>query len=147
MSNSWPDIFPDANMQSYSIVPNENIIRTHMESGMKQRQRFTSRLFNVKIKWIMSSWIFSIFESWHRYIIEGGSEWFKMSLRNGLGSHNCNVRFISSYNSKLLSNNFWEISSNLEVKGMIEFSKEKVKIAIEKKQKKMPENYTTDNFI
>lgn len=119
MSVSWPASFPHPTLQSYSVSPDESIARTAMESGVaRQRRRFTSVPSKVKVRWMMRSDIFGLFEAWYRLKAKEGAEWVTIELQNGFGYTSNQARFLKPYSSQMLSDNLWEVRADLEVREM-----------------------------
>ena len=98
-----------------------------MESGTaRQRQRFTSVPTQVKIRWIMSGEQLGIFEAWYIYKAKQGAEWVSMSLSNGLGFTENQVRFVDQPRSSILSDSVWEVTADLEVREFATLTEEQL---------------------
>ena len=118
MSNIYfPKNLPYPTVESYSVQPNEAIVRTDMESGpARQRRRYTQTPSKISVRWIMNREQFSLFEAWYKYHAKEGAEWFYITLLGGLGLLEQEARFTKQFEAKLLNGYLWEITSELEIR-------------------------------
>ena len=113
----WPDNFPSTTMDGFSVRPEDNTMRTRMDSGLtRMRQRFTTTPTIVKLRWIMKEEVFAMFEAWYKYKAKFGAEWVSMEIPTGRGMEEANIRFTRSYSSKQLSDEYWEVVADVEVR-------------------------------
>lgn len=92
---SYPSQLPHPLKEGYSFEPENNILRTQMQSGRaRQRQSFTSVPSYAQLSWILDDQQAQLFEAWSAHAAAGN--WFDMTLRTPLGTFEHQVRFTSS---------------------------------------------------
>lgn len=117
MTISFPSLLPYPLADSYTIKPDEAIVRTDMEAGpARQRRRYTQTPSKITVKWIMNKEQFALFEAWYKFHAKEGAEWFYISLLGGLGLTDQEARFTKQFEATLSKGYFWSISSELEIR-------------------------------
>lgn len=117
MSVYFPKILPYPTVDSYSIRPDEAIIRTEMEAGpARQRRRYTQTPSRISVRWIMSPEQFCLFEAWYKYYAKEGAEWFVITLLGGIGLTEQDARFTQQFEASLIAGRLWQITSELEIR-------------------------------
>ena len=114
---TFPKRLPYPTVESYSIRPDEAIIRTDMEAGpARQRRRYTQTPSKIAVKWIMSPEQFCLFEAWYKYYAKEGAEWFVITLLGGIGLTEQEARFTQQFEASLASGRLWQITTELEIR-------------------------------
>ena len=114
---TFPKRLPYPTVESYSIRPDEAIIRTDMEAGpARQRRRYTQTPSKIAVKWIMSPEQFCLFEAWFKYYAKEGAEWFVITLLGGIGLTEQEARFTQQFEASLASGRLWQITTELEIR-------------------------------
>ena len=117
MTIKFPERLPYPTVESYSIRPDEAIIRTDMESGpARQRRRYTQTPSKITVRWVMSPEQFCLFEAWYKYYGKEGAEWFSINLLGGIGLTEQDVRFTQQFEASLIAGRLWQITSELEIR-------------------------------
>lgn len=125
MTIKFPEILPYPTVESYSIRPDEAIIRTDMESGpARQRRRYTQTPSKITVRWIMSPEQFCLFEAWYKYYGKEGAEWFSINLLGGIGLTEQDARFTQQFEASLIAGRLWQITSELEIRDRPTISEE-----------------------
>lgn len=114
---TFPKRLPYPTVESYSIRPDEAIIRTDMEAGpARQRRRYTQTPSKIAVKWIMSPEQFCLFEAWYKYYAKEGAEWFVITLLGGIGLTEQEARFTQQFESSITAGRLWQIITELEIR-------------------------------
>lgn len=125
MTIKFPERLPYPTVESYSIRPDEAIIRTDMESGpARQRRRYTQTPSKITVRWIMSPEQFCLFEAWYKYYGKEGAEWFSINLLGGIGLTEQDARFTQQFEASLIAGRLWQITSELEIRDRPTISEE-----------------------
>ncbi len=116
-SITFPSLLPYPLASSYTIKPDEAIVRTDMEAGpARQRRRYTQTPSKITVKWIMNKEQFALFEAWYKYQAKEGAEQFYITLLGGLGLTEQEARFTTQFEATLTNGYLWEITSELEIR-------------------------------
>lgn len=114
---TFPKRLPYPMVESYSIRPDEAIIRTDMEAGpARQRRRYTQTPSKIAVKWIMSPEQFCLFEAWYKYYAKEGAEWFVITLLGGIGLTEQEARFTQQFEANITAGRLWQITTELEIR-------------------------------
>nr|DAT36017.1 MAG TPA: hypothetical protein [Caudoviricetes sp.] len=114
---TFPKRLPYPTVESYSIRPDEAIIRTDMEAGpARQRRRYTQTPSKIAVKWIMSPEQFCLFEAWYKYYAKEGAEWFVITLLGGIGLTEQEARFTQQFEASITAGRLWQITTELEIR-------------------------------
>lgn len=96
----------------------QNVIRTKMDSGRyRARRRFTRELREYRVSWQFSDDQYGVFQSWLLHKLNGGADWFNISLPlSGQGFQTVLARisegqYTASHENVL----YWVVSAALEV--------------------------------
>lgn len=114
---TFPKRLPYPTVESYSIRPDEAIIRTDMEAGpARQRRRYMQTPSKIAVKWIMSPEQFCLFEAWYKYYAKEGAEWFVITLLGGIGLTEQEARFTQQFEASITAGRLWQITTELEIR-------------------------------
>ena len=92
---TWPDRLPLPTFDGYAVQPQDAVARTDMESGAARvRRRYTSIPSRIPVRWRFGPTEFGIFESWFRWMVSDGAQWFSIELLGGMGMVGHEARFI-----------------------------------------------------
>jgi hypothetical protein len=92
---TYPAALPHPLKEGYAFEPENNILRTQMQSGRaRQRQSFTSVPSYAQLSWILDDQQAQLFEAWSAQV--AGAAWFDITLRTPLGLFDQQVRFMTS---------------------------------------------------
>ena len=118
MTISYPSALPPANIQGFTLTPQQNIIRTDMESGpARQRRRFTREPTIATVSWLFTIEEMSIFEYWFDNIAEHGAAWFSVQIISGKGVQSVNARFTEPWNAAARPG-YFTVSAKLEIENI-----------------------------
>ena len=113
----FPAELPAPKRENYGITPDNNIIRTEMESGLpRQRQRFTQTPSKVAVSWKFTQSQLGTFEAWYTYEATAGAGFFRMDLDGGLGMMEHEARFVSEYDVQKVPGGYWDVTTVLEIR-------------------------------
>lgn len=117
---SYPITLPAPLVESYSIAPLEQTIRTDMESGAARvRRRTVARNDLVDVAFAMTDEQFVDFRSWFDDPVaglSGGASWFDMALPLGNGGSTPEeARFKSAWKAAR-DGLIWKVTAQLEVR-------------------------------
>ena len=115
---SWPTQLPLPEQSGYAIQHVSPLQRTEMVSGRaRQRRVYTSVPSNVAVQWFLTEQQAQLFESWFRYAITDGADWFLLPLKTPLFTGNYECRFTGVYEGPTLTTfNKWTVSATIEIK-------------------------------
>lgn len=114
---AWPDVLPLPLIDGYEIEPGEGVNATDMEAGpARQRLVYTQVPDDIRVRWLMTSTEYGVFESWYRYRANRGAVWFTMPLSAGLGIDTHEVRFIGQVRTAKASPIYWRVSATLQAR-------------------------------
>ena len=117
MSINWPSVLPVPSLKRYSGRIGEAVARTNMEQGAaRQRQRFLSSPSKSDLRWIMNQEQFALFQYWYVNQAKEGAEWVNIDLKVGIGYISHETRFLEPYKYKLLSDDLFEVTAQIEVR-------------------------------
>ena len=113
---TYPSSLPHPLKEGYSFEPENNILRTPMQSGRaRQRQMFTSVPSYATLSWILSDQQAQLFEAWTDQVAK--ADWFDMRLRTPLGTFDQQVRFMSSVSGpKRIGVRHWGYNVQVELR-------------------------------
>lgn len=117
---TWPAWLPAPRVDFNNEVSQASV-RTRMESGrFRQRTRFTRQNRTMKATWEMDDEQRAAFTSLFKFSLNGGNDWFTMTLPLEEGMTAVTVRFIaSSYSEKYESVLHWTISASIEMQDQV----------------------------
>ncbi len=116
MASEYPEILPPFLIESYGYDEENNIIRTDMEAGpsrVRRRSTQAGTIFAVSSK--MTNDQLKIFESWVKYKISGGADWFSVSLDTGSGLVEYTGRYVGKCSVRRGGAGSWIVSGKIEV--------------------------------
>ena len=116
MTISYPAGLPHPLKEGYAFEPENNIIRTQMQSGRaRQRQTFDSVPSYASLGWILTDQQAQLLESWAAQVAK--AEWLTMTLRTPLGLFSHEVRFMSALSGpKRIGVRHWGYSVKAELR-------------------------------
>lgn len=119
---AWPTSLPAPLCNGYGIEPEDQTIRTQMETGAARvRRRTSADISMVKVMWTFTDEQMGIFRDWFRDSATGaagGAAWFSVLLRMGEGgSSSVDARFNGPWKAQMQSRRLWQVSAQLEVRG------------------------------
>ena len=117
MAIKYPPILPTPTIQGYRIKQQDNTVRTRMEAGVaRQRRRFLTVPTDMRLRWVMQSSLFALFEGFYKTKAKEGAEWIIFPIYNGAGYLDSEVRFKEPYQATLLSDNTWQVTADMEIR-------------------------------
>ena len=82
----------------------------------RQRRRSVVELRKVSISWEFNDDDYMLFQSFFYYKLNGGNDWFEISLPMGGGFRTCIVRFFeATYKTSAAQVLFWNVSATIEI--------------------------------
>ena len=114
----WPEQLPLPEQSGYAIQHVSPLQRTEMVSGRaRQRRVYTSVPSNVAVQWFLTEQQAQLFETWFRYAITDGADWFLLPLKTPVGIKHYEARFNGMYDGPVLTSfNKWTFSGTLEIR-------------------------------
>lgn len=114
----FPAGLPTPLRSGYGLNHVSPLMRSELESGRtRQRRRYTSVPTIVAVSWILTRQQAQVFESWFRYEIEDGSEWFNCRLNTPVGLQDYECRFADMYSGpQLVARDHWQFSAEIEIR-------------------------------
>lgn len=114
----WPTQLPLPEQSGYAIQHVSPLQRTQMVSGRaRQRRVYTSVPSNVSVQWFLTEQQAQLFESWFRYAITDGADWFLLPLKTPMFTGNYECRFTGIYEGPvLIAYDKWTVSATIEIR-------------------------------
>lgn len=114
----FPAGLPKPLRNGYGMNHVSPMMRSELQSGRaRQRRRYTSVPTIVSVSWILTQPQAAVFESWFRYDIVDGSEWFNATLRTPVGFEPYECRFAEMYSGPdLIGKTLWRFTAELEIR-------------------------------
>lgn len=114
----YPTGLPLPLRNGYDINHVSPLMRSDLQSGRaRQRRRYTSVPSMASVSWNMSQAQARVFESWFRYELSDGAEWFNAELRTPLGLQSYECRFADMYSGpQLVGVDRWVFQAMLEIR-------------------------------
>lgn len=114
----WPEQLPLPEQSGYAIQHVSPLQRTEMVSGRaRQRRIYTSVPSNVAVQWFLTEQQAQLFESWFRYAITDGADWFMLPLKTPMFTGDYECRFTGIYEGPvLIAYDKWTVSATIEIK-------------------------------
>lgn len=114
----YPTGLPLPLRSGYDINHVSPLMRSDLQSGRaRQRRRYTSVPSMASVSWNMSQAQAQVFESWFRYELSDGAEWFNAELRTPLGLQSYECRFAEMYaGPQLVGVDHWVFQAMLEIR-------------------------------
>lgn len=131
MAEKYPDLLPPFLIDSYGYDEDNDLIRTDMEAGparVRKRATQTPTVFSVSSK--MTYTQLKIFESWIRYKINGGVEWFTVKLDTGSGLVEHMGRYVGKCSVRHGGALTWVVSGKIEVEELLVMSEEDLDLLV-----------------
>ena len=115
---SWPKQLPLPEQSGYAIQHVSPLQRTTMVSGRaRQRRVYTSVPSNVAVQWFLTEQQAQLFETFFRYAITDGADWFLLPLKTPMFTGDYECRFTGIYEGPTLTAfNKWTVSATIEIK-------------------------------
>lgn len=118
---TWPTTLPATLVDGYTLNPQDQTIRTDMESGnARVRRRSAARVDTVDAGWLFSQSQMLIFRAWFENNstgAAGGAAWFSIDLPTGTGAvASISARFSGAFSAVLVSSTTWKVSAKLETR-------------------------------
>lgn len=117
MTIVYPAGLPHPLREGYGFEPENNILRTPMQSGRaRQRQSFTKVPTYASLSWIFKTQgQAQLFEAWVDQV--AGAEWFEMPLNSPIGLDDQQVRFMASPSGPTrVGNRYWGFTARVELR-------------------------------
>jgi len=115
---AWPSTLPSPLMDSYSIEPEDPLVRTDFESGpARVRRRYTAAPSLIRGKIRLTKTQFGIFEKFHKNDLKDGAESItSMPMLNGVGISLVTARCVGMWSASVVpQSNVWDVVIALEV--------------------------------
>ena len=115
---SWPTQLPLPEQSGYAIQHVSPLQRTQMVSGRaRQRRVYTSVPSNVAVQWFLTEQQAQLFETFFRYAITDGADWFLLPLKTPMFTGDYECRFTGIYEGPTLTAfDKWTVSATVEIK-------------------------------
>ena len=115
---SWPTQLPLPEQSGYAIQHVSPLQRTTMVSGRaRQRRIYTSVPSNIAVQWFLTEQQAQLFETFFRYAITDGADWFLLPLKTPMFTGDYECRFTGIYEGPTLTAfNKWTVSATIEIK-------------------------------
>ena len=115
---SWPTQLPLPEQSGYAIQHVSPLQRTQMVSGRaRQRRVYTSVPSNVAVQWFLTEQQAQLFETFFRYAITDGADWFLLPLKTPMFTGDYECRFTGIYEGPTLTAfDKWTVSATIEIK-------------------------------
>lgn len=113
---TFPPTLPKPETGSYSVQVNTSVARTKFDSGrVRQRKRFTRDFRTMPVSWSFSDEEYGLFQSYYRYALNSGADWFYLNLALGDGIKQYRCRFIAdTYTAKYDGFMYWKVTARVE---------------------------------
>jgi len=117
-SIDYPVQLPTPLRNGYDTNHISPLTRSELVSGRaRQRRRFTSVPTIASVSWMFTEQQAQVFETWFRWVLSDGSEWFNVTLRTPMGLQPYECRFAEMYRGpKLMGITLWQIEADLEIR-------------------------------
>ena len=114
----WPTQLPLPEQSGYAIQHVSPLQRTTMVSGRaRQRRIYTSVPSNIAVQWFLTEQQAQLFETFFRYAITDGADWFLLPLKTPMFTGDYECRFTGIYEGPTLTAfNKWTVSATIEIK-------------------------------
>ncbi len=118
MATDYPESLPLPLKAGYGMQTVSPLQRTELDSGRtRQRRRFSSVPINVSVSWLFTQAEAQVFESWFRYGISDGAEWFACRLSTPYGTEDYDARFNDIYSGpELVGVDCWRYTASIEIR-------------------------------
>ena len=115
---AWPTTLPAPLVAGYGIQPNDQTVRTDMESGSPRvRRRTAARLDEYPLSVSMSDEQMAIFRAWWDDDAAGGAAWITITLWTGDGgASSVEARFKGAWKADMTGNHRWLVTGMVEVR-------------------------------
>jgi len=119
---SWPSTLPNPQVTNYTVSPQDETVRTPMETGSERTRRRTfARNDRVALVWQMTDGQYTAFRDWFDAPssagINGGASWFTISLAIGSnGYRTVNARFVGPFQAASFGILNWSVTATLELR-------------------------------
>ena len=115
----WPEQLPLPEQSGYAIQHVSPLQRTEMVSGRARHRRvYTSVPSMVAVQFFCTELQAQVFETWFRYAITDGADWFLLPLKTPMFTGNYECRFIGIYEGPvLIAFDKWTFSAMIEIRG------------------------------
>lgn len=117
MTISYPAGLPHPLREGYGFEPENNILRTQMQSGRaRQRRSFTSIPAYANLSWIFATQgQAQLFDAWAQQV--AGPDWFTIPLNTPLGLEDHECRFLQSpVGPTRVGNRYWGFTARVELR-------------------------------
>lgn len=114
---TWPSTLP-AIQHQLAQEPVPAVVRTEMDNEIpRQRQRFTTELFNQSVNWFMSEAQYQIFRKFVKVTLHSGCDFFYTDLPFGNGLETVQARIVNGVYKAVWqeTGNGWSVSATLEI--------------------------------
>ncbi len=127
MASEYPEMLPPFLIESYGYDEENNILRTDIDVGpyrVRRRSAQTSVVFDVSSK--MTNDHLKIFETWFKYQLSGGSDWFSVALDTGMGLVEYMGRYVGKCSVRRCGPLAWIVSGKIEVDELLVMNEEEL---------------------
>jgi hypothetical protein len=114
----FPEGLPKPLRSGYGVNHVSPLMRSELQSGRaRQRRKYTSVPSIASVSWLFTQSQAQAFESWFRWEIVDGAEWFNATLSTPMGLQPYECRFVDMYSGpELVGINLWRFTANLEIR-------------------------------
>lgn len=121
-------ILPQPSSASFSGSNDQaSTVRTQMDSGRyRQRSRFTATMNTYKVSWEMDDFQWGMFQSWIKYKISRGADFFTIDIpTGGDGLKNITARIVAGTVTQTYKDVLnWTVSASVETEDNLDWSED-----------------------
>lgn len=113
---TWPySVLPDPTI-NYSSDNRTSVVRTQMDSGrVRQRKRFSTDVKQIAVSWVLTNHQYQMFQSFHRFKLNLGADFFFMDHWFGDEPQQVKARFMDGAYASQYVDGRWMVSGTMEV--------------------------------
>lgn len=109
---TWPEKFGCA-LADPEVGMHDPVERNDMDFGFKSRPRYVNPIPMGTYRVHMDNEQFKYFQSWHKYTINNGGDWFNFQIRSGDSLEWQEVKMTQMYESQAMANKFFVVTLSL----------------------------------
>lgn len=115
---NYPTQLPAPLRSGYGVQHANTLVRTELQTGRaRQRHAYTSVPSLASVSWTLSDGEARLFETFYRYGLADGAEWFNCRLMTPTGLKPYECRFTAMYTGpELVGVRHWRFGAQLEIR-------------------------------
>ena len=112
----FPQELPAPNVQSYSITPVNQTVKSLMEFGtIRQRRVSMQNRLSLQCSWLFTESEFHVFSRWFYHDTKNGAVYFFSRIKTPYEEDNYQfVRFTEPYQAELITAHMWRVRARIE---------------------------------